>query len=326
MPENEDIEVVGEVTEAATAESDSDYKAILAGEGTDPSSSVPAKESEEKINPPAETPDQSKQQPEVRDDDEVVVEIGGKSFTMKQSEALALFENASKLSEREKTLSEKEKSLNKDYTQKTQMIAGVRKSFEDNFGRVPANEEIQALGKVWKAYFENPAAQEAINQIIAGTFQGGQVAPATAGKQADPYIRQLETKIAQLEGRQNQFLSSIQEKETAKMQEEAQNQWKAWVDKKSQAKIQITDEIDAAMSPFVGAIRNAHPDWEAHRVLDEAYRHATIDTLQQDTAKKVLTSADEAKKRGSIKITPKAPQKSEKDMGYADLVKEAMSA
>lgn len=314
---SEEIETAEGAIGDSTESQDSSYGEILAPKGTDGESSVPAEKAEEVT----ETQDQ---QPPKQEDEEIVLELGGKSFTMKQSEAIELLESASKFAEREKVLAEKEKSLNRDYTQKTQALAEVRKSLETSFGRMPQAEELSALSKVWKAYFENPQAQDILNQIIAGTFHGG-VSPQSTGKQ-DAYTQQLQSKIAQLEERLEQFLSTNQEKEQQKTQVEAQNLWKSWVEKKSSEKVQISEEVDAAMAPFVVAIRNAHPEWEAHRILDEAYRHATIDTLKTDTAKKVLLSADEAKKRGTIRITPKTPMKSEKEMGYKDIVQEAMSA
>lgn len=317
----EDIEGKDGATEGATALEDSQsYSEILAGEGAASESAAPAEKTEEEIN--LEKPEVPKTQGNEAVDQEVILEIGGKSFTLKESEAVKILENASKIQEREKSLTEKEKSLNRDYTQKTQQLGEIRKSFETNFGRMPKSEEVQALGKVWKAYFENPEAQKVINDIIAGNFSGAKSNPAQAGSD-NPIIHQLNQEVAELKEQLRGFLSSTEEEKVAKAQAESENTWKSWVSKKGEAKIQITDEIDAAMAPFVGAIRSAHPDWDAHKVLDEAYRHATIDTLKQDAAKDVLKSADGAKRVGSIKITPKVPSKADKDMSYADIVRSA---
>jgi hypothetical protein len=311
-------EVVG-TPEAATAVETSDYQGVLAGEPTTPASVDGAEKLEEETKPLEQKPEGQK--PET--DEEVVLEIGGKSFTMKQSEAVQLLENATKLQDRERALSDKEKSLNKDYTQKTQMLAGIRKSFDENFGRVPEPNEMQALGKLWKAYFENPQAQETINRILQGQFDGGQ--PGQPQGKGDAYTRQLESKLAQLESRLEGFLSASEQEKHEKTQGEAQNQWKNWVSEKEKGGVKITEEVDAAMAPFVVAIKNAHPDWDASRILNEAYRHATIDTQEQTTAKKVLTNVDEAKKRGVIKITPKTPVKAEKEMSYAEIISAAQT-
>lgn len=307
--------------EAATAVEDSkSYSEILAGEEGAPASAPQAGKAEEATN--LEKPEAPKVEGSDPQDQEVVLEIGGKSFTMKESEAVKLLESASLLQEREKTLSEKEKSLNRDYTQKTQQLGEIRKSFESNFGRMPKGEEVQALGKVWKAYFENPEAQKVINEIIQGRFNGAKSDPAQAGSE-NAVTHQLRQEIAELKEQLHGFLSSSDEEKATKAQAEAENTWKSWVAKKAEAKIQISDEVDASMAPFVVAIKQAHPDWEPHKILDEAYRHATIDNLKQDAAKDVLKSADGAKRMGSIKITPKVPSRAEKDMGYADIIKSA---
>lgn len=305
--------------EAATVAETSDYQGVLAGEPTTPESVDGAEKLEEETKPLEQKPNDQK--PET--DEEVVLEIGGKSFTMKQSEAVQLLENATKLQERERALSDKEKSLNKDYTQKTQMLAGIRKSFDENFGLVPQPEEMKALGKVYKAYLENPQVQDVINRILQGTFDGGQ--PGQPQGKGDAHTQHLQQEIAQLKSRLEGFLSASEQEKTEKTQGEAQNQWKTWVSEKEKSGVKITEEVDASMAPFVVAIKNAHPDWDASRILNEAYRHATIDTQEQTTAKKVLTNVDEAKKRGVIKITPKTPVKTEKEMSYAEIISAAQT-
>jgi hypothetical protein len=309
-------EVVG-TPEAATVAETSDYQGVLAGEPTTPESVEGAEKLEEETKPLEQKPEGQK--PET--DEEVVLEIGGKSFTMKQSEAVQLLENATKLQDRERALSDKEKSLNKDYTQKTQMLAGIRKSFDENFGLVPQPEEMKALGQVYKAYLASPLVKETIDRILQGTFDGGQ--PNNPQGKGDAYSRQLENKISMLESRLEGFLSATEQEKAEKVSGEAQNQWKNWVSEKEKGGVKITQEVDASMAPFVVAIKNAHPDWDASRILNEAYRHATIDTQEQTTAKKVLTNVDEAKKRGVIKITPKTPAKAEKEMSYAEIFSQA---
>lgn len=305
--------------EAATVAETSDYQGVLAGEPTAPESVDGAQNPEEETKPLEQKPNDQK--PET--DEEVVLEIGGKSFTMKQSKAVELLENATKLEDRERALSDKEKSLNKDYTQKTQRISGIQKSFDENFGCVPQPQEMKALGTVYKAYLANPQVKETIDRILQGTFDGSQ--PGQPQGKGDAYTRQLEQKLSQLEGRLEGFLSASEQEKEQKTQGEAQNQWKTWVSEKEKGGVKITEEVDASMAPFVVAIKNAHPDWDTSRILNEAYRHATIDTQEQTTAKKVLTNVDEAKKRGVIKITPKTPVKSEKEMSYAEIISAAQN-
>ena len=318
----EDIETNAGVTVDATAETDSGYKSVLAGEGSEPSNSEPAVNSEEATKPLEEGTQPSGEQ-QTAEDPEVVLEIGGKEFVMKQSEALKVLENQAQYAEREKALTEKEKSMQRDYTRKTQELAGIRKSFESSFGRVPEMQEINALGKVYQAYMANPKVAEVIDSIISGKFVDG-VSPARYGS-GDAYTQNLESQIRMLEQKVEGFVSSSQEERAMQVEAEAVGKVQGWIAKQAEKGVQITEEIDAAMEPFVAAIRRAHPDWEAHRILDQAYRHATIDNIQSDTAKKVLKSADEAKKTGQIRITPRTPIKSDSDKSYREMVLEHKS-
>ena len=309
----EDMEEVAGTPEAEATAPDSSYSDILAGEGAAPQKTEPGVEKEEETSPEV---DQAKPS----EDQEVVLEIGGKSFTMKESEAVALLENASKFSEKEKALVEKEKSLNRDYTQKSQANSEFRKSIESTFGRFPEQQELQALGKVWKAYFSNPQAKQVINSILNGR-------PVSASTQEQgpegALVGELRAEIDALKDQLGQFTSSFKEREEAQASETAEKTWQSWVDSKSKANIKITDEIDAAMSPFITALKAAHPDWDNNRVLDKAYEHATIDDIKKNVVGDVLKSADKAKKGNLPRITPKAPSKSDNEKTYREIILES---
>lgn len=311
MPE--DIEDVPVATETTPVESDSGYSDILEGQAEAP------------IKPEASVKAEDETTPEVNkapaEDPEVILEIGGKEFTMKQSEAVQVLENHAKIAEREKALTEKEKSLNRDYTQKSQQVAEFRKSFESAFGRVPEKNEIQALGKVWKSYFSNPQAKQAIDAIITGRFDAIKGA-ATQGtdKQADAYTSQLEQKIFELEEKLNGFTSSLEERDNQMVESEARKITTSWVAEKAKAGIKVDDEfIKSEMEPLFQAIRFKNPDWTGHQILERAYKLATIDNLEKTVAGNVLKSADKAKVGTIPRITPKSSAKPDSQKSYADI-------
>lgn len=258
-------------------------------------------------------------QPNFNPDEEIEIELNGKKYVMKQGEVMNLLEKNQGLSEKEQQLSQKEKQLMRDYTQKTQEVAGIRKSFEANFGVMPDPEELKALGKVYKEYGRNPAAKAAIDQILSGG-----IVPTTATEKgaANPQLNQALQEIANLKEQLEGFTSSIQERESQQEMAANKSVWEKWEAEKAKSGIKITQEIDTAMTPWVKAIRNAQPDWDKARVLEEAYAMATRGQTEQKAVKKVLLSVDEAKKRGVLKITPKTPAKSVKDQSYAEIVSE----
>lgn len=319
MPEpvTEDIETVQGKPEAGTSAEDSTYDKILAGEAEAPLKPEASAKTEDKT-----TLDQDVKPADTTQDPEIELELGGKVFTMKQSEAVQLLENASKFADREKTLSEKEKSLNRDYTQKSQQIAEFRKSVETNFGRMPEQAEMQALGKLWKSYFQNPQAKQAIDQILSGRpMSQNQAADAqNQGKEADPYVRQLEQKIFEMEEKLGTFSQSIEERAESEAMGKAEQTWNSWVDLKSKSGTKITDEIDTAMAPFITALKAKHPDWDSNKILDTAYRHATIDDIEKTVQGNILKSADEAKKGTLPRIKPRTPAKSDKEKTYAEIM------
>ena len=322
----EDIEEVASATEDVTTAEDTSYQEILAGEGEAPDSALPGKVTEEETTSEAEKPtaenEPSEQGAEFNPDEEVTLEIGGKTFTLKQGQVLDVLENQQALVDREKELSEKEKSLNKDYTQKSQANAEFRKSIESNFGRFPEADELQALGTVWKAYFDNPQVKDTIDRILSGDYeaQGGE--KGATGSET-PEVTMLKREIAGLKSQLGEFVGSLEQQKIQEQQAESQKLWDSWVAKKAEDGIKITEEIDQAMSPFVSAIKQKHPEWDANRILDEAYRHANIDNLEKDSTKKVLKNVDDVKKKGSIKITPRSTQKPESEMSYAEIIQNA---
>lgn len=315
----EEIEEVATAIEPAPVDSDSSYSEILEGQAEAPIKPEASVKTEEETTPSPEEPPQAQ-------DQEIELEIGGKVFSMKQSEAVQLLENASKLAEREKTLTEKEKSLNRDYTQKSQQVAEFRKSFETTFGRVPEKEEIQALGKVWKSYFSNPQAKKAVDAIINGRFDvlsgGANPKPQEGENPYQPLFDQQAQEIADLKERLEQFAQTSEEREESEKLGNAQKSWQSWAAKKAEAGIKITEEIDRKMGPFVRALRESNPDLDTNQILDEAYEHATIKSIKKSVASQVFKSADDAKKGSIPRITPKSSGKADKEKTYSDIVLE----
>lgn len=302
----EDIEPAAGTPEGAATPEDSGYSQILAGEGAAP---TPAAEGEEPVSETPAKPEQTALDPE----EVLTFEIDGKDVPIKRKDISKLAE----LSTREQTLTEKEKSLNKDYTTKTQALAETRKSLETAFGRMPEPQELNALGKLWKSYFTNPQVKQAIDGILSGKV--GQPQPG----QESEIVSSLKAEIEGLKEELYGFRDSITERETQQAQAQGQRAWNDWVQKKAESGVKITEETEQQMIPFIGAIRHAHQDWDAARILDEALRHASIDSLEQGAVKKALTTADEAKKGKVPKITPKVQAKSDKDMTYAEIMASA---
>ena len=306
----EDTEVLDGQAADTTVEAAPEKAEVLAGQGAEAGSSAPEESQGKETKPTFNL------------DEEVEFEAGGKKFTRKLGDIVKLFENDQALTEREKQMLEKEKSFNRDYTQKSQTIAQIRKDFESHFGRMPEKQELAALGKLWNSYFKDQQARQVIDRILSGQM----VEEMEGGKsKVDPYVRQLEQKLAQLEERQNGFVSSFEERELAARNADGQKTWNGWVKGQEAKGIKITEEIDHKMAPFVAALRQSNPDLEPSKILDQAYKHATIDQLNTDAASKVLVSADKAKKQGMIKISPKGGAKSDKEMSYREMFLENAS-
>lgn len=308
---SEDIITDAGATPEVTATEDSSYEKILAGQGAEPTNTVP---DGDKTNLDSKAGKQTVNTPDP--EESLIFEVDGKDVTIKRGD----LERFSKITELERQLGDQKKNQDKDYTQKSQQVASARKSFEENFGRLPEPQELQALGKVWKAYFDNPKVQSVIDSIIAGNFE------IPTGKPGDttPQNAELRAEINNLKSQLQQFTGSIQEREQAKHMSDAKRTWESWVKKQDSSGIKITDEIDLAMSPFIQALRQRYPDWDDNQILDKAYAHATIDNLKDSARNEVLIGADKAKKGTLPRIKPKAPTKTDKEMSYAEIVQSAM--
>lgn len=311
-----------EETEAATPEATPEKDLTAAPEtleGQDTGTEKPGQaDGTEKVVETEKTPEEVQadaEKPGFNPDEEVEIELNGKKFLKKQGEILELLEKNQGFAEKEQKLAQLEKQLNRDYTHKTQEIAGFRKSLQTNFGTIPDAGELQALGKVYKAYQTDPRAKAAIDQILGGS------APAAQGAEGDALNQAME-KIAELEQKLNGFTTSIEERESHEKQSKAKASWDKWEAEQGKAGIKITEEIDTEMGYLIPAIRARNPDWDDTRILNKAYALATHDQADRKAVKKVLLTVDEAKKKGVLKITPKAPAKSGKDQSYAEMLTE----
>lgn len=311
----DNMEPVTEAPESVAAEEDLSYGEIVTGQGSEP------------INPDTNSaPNPEPETPAAVDPEEVLIfEVDGKDVSIKRGDLA----NLTKFSEREQALNEREKLLNKDYTQKSQINSEFRKSIEGSFGRMPEPQELQELGKVWKAYFSNPKAQQAIDAILSGRFdqisQGQPNQSQGQESQFETELQKRDQKIAELEARLDETAQSFEQRETSKQQLEAKATWNGWAESKAKEGIKITagDAMDQKMAPFVHMLRNQNPDWDAKKVLDEAYDYATMRESKQKIVGEVLQSADAAKKKNPPRITPKSPVKSDDTKSYAEIVREA---
>lgn len=296
---NEDAENATGTTEEATAPEDSGYSSVLEGKGTEPQDSPTGTPEEGEIQP---------EKPETENDPEITVEIGGKTFSGKQSEILDRLENWSKVAE-------KEKSLNRDYTQKTQALGEVRKSFESSFGRMPEKQEIAAMGKLYQAYFADEKSAQVIDAILSGSLDqvlgGVQPKPQSSSPQT-PEVRALKQEMSSLR-------AELQRDKELSQKAQSEKTWNSWVEKMVGQKVQISEDIEKGMVPFISAFSQSHSEWDDNKILDEAYRYATIDKLPLKIASNVLVDADKAKKTNPPKITPRATQKSDSEKSYADI-------
>lgn len=311
--ENEDIDPNAGMTGTATAEPSSSYGEILNGEKTTPEDSQKAPEASTSTSPEAN----KNQTPP---DEEVTIEIAGKTFTGKQSELAEVLENHQKFFQK---LQEKEKNLERHWNEKYQSGAAIGKSLESAFGRMPKTEEIQSLGKLWNAYFQDEKSRQVIDAILSGTLDQTAGSPAQPDpKSQNPETSALKQEIASLKSQLEQFTNSFQEKEQLKAQSEADRSWKTWVKSKADQKIQVTEDIERQMAPFIKAFIESHPEWEDAQILDRAYEHATMGQNSQKIVNDVLTNADQLKKGNPPKITPKSVRKSDGEKTYADIIRE----
>lgn len=206
------------------------------------------------------------------------------------------------------------KRIEADYTKKTQSLAQQRKSFEQTFGRFPEPGELQALGKLYKSY-SDPRAQKLIDAVLSGKYDDVQ---ATPGKTLTP----VEQEVASLKEKLSQFEQSQQERYEAETRANSAKVWNGWASGMKSKGVEITEEIDKAMSPFISAIASANPEMELNEVLDEAYEHATLRQTRQKAIKEVLVNSGKAQKTGKAPITSKAGSKPDSEKSYSEIMAE----
>lgn len=295
----EDTEQVVETTEASTEAESQGYADVLNDEGT------PSKES-----PSGEVQEEVTEEAPALDPDAIELELEGKKYNGKASDVL-------------NQIVEKHKNLLKDYTQKTQAYAAQGKSLEEAFGEIPSKENIQVLGELYKAYWSDPKAAQVIDAVLAGNvdqiLQGGTQEPAKGTQ--NPETLALKQQVTALERQLSQFQTSIQSQAEMQARNESKKTWDSWLEKRQGADkgFQMTEDIDKSMSPFITALSKQNPDWDDHKILDTAYRHATIDQQPAKIASNILKDAKDAK-NNPPKITPKGTQKPESEKSYAELL------
>lgn len=299
--ETEDTEVVDSIPGPEAAGSDTSYADVLSAEGTDAKDS-PVSEPEATEKPEAN--------PEVDTDPVITLKEG---MQAKLSEILEWQKGA---------------MLQKDYTQKTQALAEDRKSLEvvkTAFGgKLPDPQSIQNMGVLFQKYFSDERAAQMIDAVLSGNYDQALQGQTQPQQQGDPYIKTLESKISGLENQLRQFTGSFEQREQARLQAEAKQTWDGWVAKRQATDkgFVVSEEIDTHMGALIPSVHKLHPDWDDHKVLDHAYRLATIDKQPQKIAQNILKDADQAKKGNPPKINQQSGKKSLSDLSYTDLLNE----
>lgn len=318
----EDGQGVAQTTEVSTDTESQSYSDLLKAQGTDAKQDSPSGEQAK------ETTTQESEKPSTQQKtlEAIELEILGNKYKGNPelfSKVLAIAQSLgddslSALSNAEK-LAELKRGYDKQFTQNSQFTSEFRKSLESSFGRVPEQPEIQALGKVYQAYFSDENAKRAIDAIIGGqditqlfTAQPGQ--PGETRQQTHPDVVALKQQVESLQTQLKGFYESQQKREVSTV-------YNSWVDKQSKAGVTISEEIDTAMAPFVSALSQAHPEWDDHKILDEAYRHATIGNTEKQIVSKVLTQADKAKTQAPPKMTTKVGEKPDTELSYSELIR-----
>jgi hypothetical protein len=296
---SEDTERVEGTPDAATAVDDSSYASVLTSEGQ------PEKQQGQDVVDDQNVTTQDQEKP--LEDPEFVLKEGLKA----------------KLSEIEEW--RKGHLRNKDYTEKTQMLAEQRKSLESAFGgKLPDQESLQNLGKIYQAYFSDPKIAQVIDAVLSGQFDqliGGEEDKGQQGAK-DPYISNLEHQLQEVRQELRKFTGSYQERETEKLQDQAKQTWESWLSKRQQTDkaFKVSEDIDLEMGSLISGIRARHPDWDNSKILDHAYRLATVDQQPQKIAQQILKDADQAKLSSPPKITPKAGKKTDAESSYSDIL------
>lgn len=247
------------------------------------------------------------------------IEFGGKNYTVKGKDLQAVLEN-------QQALAQREKDLNRDYTQKTQSLARERKSIETAFGRMPEAQEFQALGKLYQSYLADPKVAQVVDAIIQGVPLESILGQAQAqGKSSqNPEVTSLQREISALKGQLSQFVSTSEQKEQEASYNEGKRLFDTWKGSKESSGTKVPEEIIDAVLETASILRRRNPSWDTNKALDEALKRETVDQIQKTTTKQVFAKADNAKKMPGIKITPKAPAKSDANSGYAQIFQSAM--
>jgi len=206
------------------------------------------------------------------------------------------------------------KRIEADYTKKTQSLAQQRRSFEQAFGRFPEPGELQALGKIFRSY-SDPKYQKYIDAILSGKID------ELNGQSSNPQ-NPLEQKIAQLESMISQFTNSYQERQDNEARVQGKKDWESWTSAMKAKGVEITEEIDTAMIPFIRLYKSEESEMTNAEILDKAYEHATIHQSRQKAIKEVLDQSGKAGKTGTIPINPKLPKKPDSEKSYSEIWRE----
>jgi len=323
----EDVETQDVTTEASTEAESSSYADALKDDGT------PSQES------PSIEPESTEQPENVQTEDpEIELEVGGENFKGKQAQisralkilqtlgddGISVLENAEKLAELKS-------SYDKGFTQKTQELSQLRKSFEDAFLNPTTNkpmepEEQQILSKLYKDYFTDQRVKDFIDRFSEGKLD--QLTQATQeNKSSLPEVQALQKEISDLKAQLGGHFQSLKQKEERELQDYGKKMWDDWAErmaKPSDGKkpVQITEDIRAKMVPWIEAAAKANPKWDSNKILDEAYRHVMIDQVETSVTQKVLKNAKEVERSNPPKITSKVGKKPDTEKSYSELLEE----
>lgn len=331
MPDIEDTAIApAETTPPGTPEGRQSYEDVLKGEGEAPEKVPPSGDEAiaEKLPP---EPDGGKPN-ELGPDEEVELEIGGKLYRGKigvitkfMELVQSLGDDASTALESAEKLAELKKNYDRGFTQKTQEISQFRGLMEQAFGRMPKDDEIPHLGKLYRSYLSDPNAKMLIDAILTGEhsslFQDGQDGQTDAT--ADPTYKAMRQEIAQLRQTISSFINTNKEERDRSIQQEASRIWSTWkTAKEADTKRTISKDIESAMDPFIDALGRRYPEWDHNKVLDEAFRYATFNDEKVRTVKAVIKSAEDQNKKTPPKINARIGERPDRDKRYSELVTE----
>lgn len=198
-----------------------------------------------------------------------------------------------------------------DYTRKTQEVAKIRKSIEEEasgirgmWGEVQPNEgSLEGIKNLWSAFQKgDPAFQTALNRLVedATAIVSGQQPKHISGlvSAKDPSFNVAATpEVQELREVTNQLKSEFEQIRY----EKAKNEWESWRGQKEKNGVQFTDELIGMMSHFLGV---TDPKTQKPMTLDRAYDYSIreLGLEKVDAVKKVFVeSKDKARK------TPAAP-------------------